>query len=179
MGSMMIVRFALLSWVCCLASLGGAGTVWAQAPAPAPLAADRAQLSTCLRDNRAAAAACIGSIAVACVGTASADRRGAEIGCARREEAVWRERLIQAVQQSGRALDAGQRSRLIALQLSWEGFIAQKCAFYGATQREGFQLGRQAGCELREVATRTLELERAAAPQAPARRPSQPPQIIR
>jgi hypothetical protein len=145
----------------------------------ATLAADRTEIAACLRDNRTAAPSCIGAIAVACVRAAGSDRRSAEAGCARREEAVWRERLMQAMQLSGRTLDAGQRSRLAALHLAWEGFIAQKCAFYGATQREGWQLGRQAGCELREVATRALELQRAALQQAPTRRPSQPPQIIR
>lgn len=155
----------------------------AAAPAAAQtgptLAADRARLASCLRTNSGAAPACIGSIAVACVITATGDRRAAEAGCARREEAVWREKLVLAVQQSGRPLDAGQRSRLVALQMSWEGYVAQKCAFYAATQREALQPGRQAGCELREVAARVLELERASRPQAPARRPSQPPQIIR
>ncbi len=155
----------------------GATPSWAQGSAA--LASDRAQIAACLRDNRMSAPSCIGAVAVACVSAASTDRRAAEVGCARREEAVWRERLMLAMQQSGRSLDAGQRSRLAALHLAWEGFIAQKCAFYGATQREGFQLGRQAGCELREAATRALELERAARPPAAARRPSQPPQIIR
>ena len=152
-------------------------TLWAAAPAAAQtsptLAADRAQLASCLQTNS-------GSIAVACVVAAGTNRNAAEAGCARREEAVWRERLVLAVQQSGRPLDAGQRSRLVALQMSWEGYVAQKCAFYAASQREALQPGRQAGCELREVAARVLELERAARPQAPARRPSQqPPQIIR
>ncbi len=177
MGAMMILRLALLSVVCGSMPFWGSGAVLAQASAT--LAGDRAQLSTCLRDNRAMQPSCIGTIAVACVSAASADRRAAEVGCARREEAVWRERLTQAVQQSGRSLDSGRRSRLVALQLTWEGFIAQKCAFYGATQREGFQLGRQAGCELREVAMRALELDRAATPPAPTRRPSQPPQFFR
>jgi hypothetical protein len=157
--------------------------LWAAAPAAAQtsptLAADRAQLASCLRTNSGAAPACIGSIAVACVVAAGANRSAAEAGCARREEAVWREKLVLAVQQSGRPLDAGQRSRLVALQMSWEGYVAQKCAFYAASQREALQPGRQAGCELREVAARVLELERASRPQAPARRPSQPPQIIR
>ena len=155
----------------------GIAPAWAQGSTT--LASDRAQLAACLRDNRTAAPSCIGAIAVACVSAASTDRRAAETGCARREEAVWRERLVLATQQGGRALDAGQRSRFVALHLAWEGFIAQKCAFYGATQREGWQLGRQAGCELREVATRALELERTALQQAPARRPAQPPQIFR
>jgi hypothetical protein len=155
----------------------GATPSWAQGSAT--VAADRAQIAACLRDNRTAAPSCIGAIAVACVSAARTDRRTAEAGCARREEAVWRERLMLAMQQSGRSLDAGQRSRLAALHLSWEGFIAQKCAFYGATQRDGWQLGRQAGCELREVATRALELERTPPRQAPTRRPSAPPQIFR
>jgi hypothetical protein len=167
----------LLPRLIILALAFGATPCWAQGSTT--LAADRAQVAACLRDNRTAAPSCIGAIAVACVSAASTDRRAAEAGCARREEAVWRERLMQAMQVSGRSLDAGQRSRLAALHLAWEGFIAQKCAFYGATQREGWQLGRQAGCELREVATRALELQRAALPQAPARRPSSPPQIFR
>lgn len=177
------VGLAASPWVAlltglCLLSLG-----WSASPAAAQasptLGPDRAQLAACLRDNRSAAPSCIGAIAVGCIGTAGIDRRAAELSCARREEAVWRERLTQALQASGRTLDAGQRSRLAALHLSWEGFIAQKCAFYGSIQREGLQLGRQAGCELREVALRALELERAARPQAPTRRPQAPPQIYR
>lgn len=155
----------------------GATPSWAQGSAT--LAADRAQVAACLRENRTAAPSCIGGVAVACVSAAGTDRRAAEVGCARREETVWRERLMLAMQHSGRSLDAGQRSRLAALHLAWEGFVAQKCAFYAATQREGWQLGRQAGCELREVATRALELERTALRQAPPRRPSSPPRIIR
>jgi hypothetical protein len=171
MPAMRSIRFALGFLLC--------ATVPGFAQTSPMLAADRAQLAACLQANGGAAPACIGSIAVACVVAAGANRQAAEAGCARREEAVWREKLVLAVQQNGRPLDAGQRSRLVALQMSWEGYVAQKCAFYAATQREGLQAGRQAGCELREVAARALELERAARPQAPARRPSQPPQIIR
>lgn len=152
----------------------------AQMPSPpgGALASDRAQLVSCLRQSGSAASSCIGAVAVSCVRAASADRRGAEFGCARREEAVWRERLMLALQATGLRLDAGRRSRLAALHVAWEGYVAQKCAFYGAMQREGWQLGRQAGCELREVAERAIELARAL-PQAPARRPSSPPRIIR
>ncbi len=171
MGVMHSIRLAFGFLLC--------ATAPAFAQTSSTLAADRAQLASCLQANGGAAPACIGSIAVACVVAAGSDRGAAEAGCARREEAVWRERLVQAVQQSGRPLDAGQRSRLVALQMSREGYVAQKCAFYAATQREGLQAGRQAGCELREVAARVLELDRASRPQAPARRPSQPPQIIR
>lgn len=152
----------------------------AQAPSPpgGTLASDRMQLASCLRQSGGAASSCIGTVAVACVRAASADPRGAEFGCARREEAVWRERLMLALQVTGRTLDAGRRSRLAALHVAWESYVAQKCAFYGAMQREGWQLGRQAGCELREVAERAIELA-LALPQAPARRPSSPPRIIR
>jgi hypothetical protein len=178
MGRMTSLRAAIVPLF-----LLAASPLQAQAPAPpanATLAADRAQLGSCLRENRTAAQSCIGSVAVACVAAASTDRRGAEPGCARREEAVWRERLMQALQLTGRPLDAGRRSRLAALHVAWESFIAQKCAFYGSAQREGLQAGRQAGCELREVAKRALELESAMAQaQPPARRPQSPPQIIR
>jgi|GEM_PF-1718981 len=149
----------------------------AQTPSPT-MAADRAQLVACLRQSATVATSCIGLVAVACVRAASTDRRIAEHACARREEAVWRERLGQATQAVTRAMDAGQRSKLASLQLAWEGYVAQKCAFYGASQREGLQLGRQAGCELREVATRALELERAQ-PQATPSRPQQQPRIFR
>lgn len=149
----------------------------AQQPSPM-LQADRAQLVGCLNQSGAAATSCIGLVAVACVRAAGGDRRVAEPACARREEAVWRERLGQATQTVTRSLDASQRSRLAALQLAWEGYVAQKCAFYGTTQREGLQPGRQAGCELREVATRALELERNL-PQATPARPPQQPRIFR
>jgi hypothetical protein len=148
-------------------------------PAPNPtLTADRAQMNECLRQSGGALTSCIGSIAVACVGTTGVDRRAAEPGCARREEAVWRERLNQVLQLTGRPLDAGQRSRLASLHLAWESYVAQKCAFYGSTQPAALQTGRQAGCELREVANRAIELQRAM-PRPAQRRPQAPPQIIR
>lgn len=149
------------------------------APAPSPtITADRAQMDECLRQSGAALTSCIGAVAVACVRAAGVNRSDAEQGCARREEAVWRERLNQALQVTGRPLDAGQRSRLASLHLAWEGYIAQKCAFYRSTQPSAVQMGRQAGCELREVAQRALELQRAM-PRPTQRRPQSPPQIIR
>lgn len=161
------------------AALLAATPLAAQSPAPSPtLAADRAQLVACLRQSGTVATSCIGLVAVACVRAAGGDRRAAEPACARREQAVWRERLGQATQLVARALDAGQRSKLASLQLAWEGYVAQKCAFYGASQREGFQLGRQAGCELREVAQRALELERSM-PQSAPPAPQQQPRIFR
>jgi hypothetical protein len=176
MPGMSILRAASL-----LLSLACAAPLAAQTitPRASPtLAADRAQLSICLRQSGGAPASCIGTIAVACVAAASTGRREAESGCARREEAAWRERLGQALAIVGRSLDSGRQSRLASLQLAWEGFIAQKCAFYGASQSEALQVGRQAGCELREVAERAIELERAM-PRQPQRPPQGPPQIIR
>ena len=155
-----------------------AATAPAVAQTSPTLRTDLAALSGCLRDSGSSPSACIGAVAVACVRAASNDPRGAEAACARREEAAWRERLTLALQVTGRALDAGQRSRLAALQLAWESYVTQKCAFYGATQREALQAGRQAGCELSEVAGRAIELAKAL-PQAGGRRPQSPPQIIR
>lgn len=140
--------------------------------------ADRTQLAGCLSRSGAALSSCIGSVAVACVQAAGPNRRDLEFSCARREEAVWRERLNRALQIIGRPLDAGQRSRFVALQIAWEGYVAQKCAFYRSTQPATLQMGRQAGCELREVAERALELQKAL-PRQPQRRPQSPPRIIR
>jgi len=148
-------------------------------PVPNPtLTADRAQMVECLRQAGGALTSCIGSVAVACVATTGVDRRAAEPGCARREEAVWRERLNQVLQLTGRPLDSGQRSRLASLHLAWESYVAQKCSFYGSTQPAALQTGRQAGCELREVANRAIELQRAM-PRPAQRRPQTPPRIIR
>lgn len=170
----MIRSFAAL---CFLTSL--AVPALAQDSTPAPAApADRTQLAACLRDNGASPAACIGAVAVPCVRAASSNPRGAEAGCARREEVAWRERLGLALQMVARPFDAGQRSRLAALQLTWESYVAQKCALYGAGQRDGLQPGRQAGCELREVAERAIEVAKSL-PRTPSRRPQSPPQIIR
>lgn len=164
-----------LRTVLLLCSLGLASAAAAQG-SPS-LRSDLASLAGCLRGSGTAPSACIGSVAIACVRTASGNPRGAEAACARREEAAWRERLTLALQGTGRSLDAGQRSRLVAVQLAWESYVSQKCALYGASQREELQAGRQAGCELREVAGRAIELARGL-PQA-GRRPQSPPQIIR
>lgn len=152
--------------------------VLAQAPGNTVQPADRLQIASCMRRGAATTAACIGSIAVPCVRAASGDRRDVEIVCARREEAVWRERLTLATQMLGRSLDAGGRSQFTALQLAWEGFAVQKCAFYGSAQPAARSAGLQAGCELREVAQRALEVERFAAGRG-RRAPASPPQIIR
>lgn len=150
----------------------------AQTP-PAPgIAADRALIATCLRQSGQNRDSCIGAVAVACVRGQSGDRVAAEVGCARREEAVWRERLGIAGQALLRTGDATRRSQFAALQIAWEGYVAQKCAFYGVTLPPARAPGLRAGCEVREVARRVLELERAASVPQP-RRPSGPPQIIR
>jgi hypothetical protein len=161
-----------------LCLLGAGVPAAAQQQGSPMLRGDMSALSECLRSADRSPSACVGTVAVACVRAASSDQRGAEAACARREEAAWRERLALALQVTARSFDAGQRSRLAALQLTWESYIAQKCALYGAAQREGWQAGRQAGCELREVAGRAIELTRAL-PQPARRRPQSPPQIIR
>jgi hypothetical protein len=151
--------------------LASAAPTLAQAPNNSVQSTDRLQIAACMRQSAAATAACIGAVA-------SGDRRDAEIACARREEAVWRERLTLATQMLGRSLDAGGRSQFTALQLAWEGFAVQKCAFYGSAQPPARSAGLQAGCELREVAQRALEVERFAAGRG-RRAPASPPQIIR
>jgi len=148
-----------------------------QAP-PVPGAADRAAISACLRDAAAQPRACIGGVAVACVRATVGDRRDAEVACARREQAVWRERLDVGAQAVARGLEAGQRARFAALQRSWESYTAEKCAFFGEVQPVARAAGLQAGCDLRETAERAVEIARLLAQRS--RRPaSSPPQIIR
>lgn len=160
------------------------GPARAQTPAPpapgAILAADRAQMASCLRQSASAANSCIGLIAIPCVRGAGGDRRDSEIACARREEAVWRERLDLASLSVLRAADTGSRGQFVSLQLAWESYVAQKCAFFGSTQPPARVAGMQAGCELREVASRSLELERFVSRRSGSpSRPNNPPQIIR
>lgn len=172
--------FGVAAKLSAVLALFAAGEAAAQAPANPMLAADRAQLSACLRQAQAAPRSCVGLVAIACVRSAQAERGRAEQLCARREEAVWRERLLQLSQNLARRLETGERARFSALQLAWESYVAQKCAFYAGQQPAAAQPGRLAGCELREVAWRSLELEPAVRAAMPApRRPQGPPQIIR
>lgn len=168
--------FLVISTV--LAQFGCAAAL-AQVPTNPVQSADRMQVANCVRQGLTASPGCIGLVAVPCVGAASSGNRAqAEIVCARREEAVWRERLTLAGAALGRTLDVGARSQFAALQLAWQSYVVQKCAFYGAAQPPVRSAGLQAGCELREVAERALEVERFAARQM-RRPPAQPPRIIR
>jgi hypothetical protein len=144
--------------------------------APSARVEDRRQIGSCL--SQGTGAACIGTVAVPCVAAARGNRNEAEIACARREEAIWRERLTLASLALGRRLDLATRSQLQALQLGWQSYVVQKCAFYGALQPAERAAGRQAGCELREVAQRALEIERLAR-QRGGRPPARRPQIFR
>jgi hypothetical protein len=166
-----------------LLALVASAPALAQAPLPAPprnplLSADRVQIASCLRQSGTATGACIGLVAVGCVRAATGDRRDSETTCARREEAVWRERLGFVSQAVMRAVGAGQRTQFAALQLSWEGYIAQKMCPLRRHSAARPHSGMQAGCELREVASRALELERFVTGRN-LRRPASPPQIIR
>jgi uncharacterized protein YecT (DUF1311 family) len=149
---------------------------------------DRALLSTCLRESASTPRACIGTIAVPCVRQTpgpnrgeSANRGESEVTCAKRETILWRERLDAASGTFAQALDSSQRSRFAALQRSWEGYIAQKCAFLGETQAPARMAAMQAGCDLQEVASRSIEIERSLRTrQGVASNPrNQPPRIER
>jgi hypothetical protein len=139
-------------------------------------AADRATIAGCLRESVDLPPACIGTIAVTCVRQANGDRRDAEIACTRREASVWRERLDAGAAAFIQRLPPGQRSQFAALQRSWEGYAAQKCAFLGQIQPPARASSLQSGCDLNEVARRAIEVERL------VRRPtvaSQSPQLLR
>jgi hypothetical protein len=143
---------------------------------------DRALLSACLRESLASPRACIGAIAVPCVRQGLGGvRTDAEITCARREAALWRERLDAASGSFAQTMDPGQRSRFAALQRNWEAYTAQKCGFLGEMQPPARMAAMQAGCDLQEIAARAIEIERSVRTrQGPARNPrNQPPRIER
>ena len=122
--------------------------------------ADRAAVAGCLRESPDAPRACIGAIAVVCARQASGDRRDAEIDCSRREAAVWRERLEAAARMLAPRLESGARSRFAAVQRSWESYAAQKCAFLAEIEPAERMAAMQSACDLREVAARSIEIER-------------------
>jgi uncharacterized protein YecT (DUF1311 family) len=142
-----------------------------QAPGSGVAAADRAAVAACVRDAGEMPRACIGAIAVVCARQAGGERREAEIDCSRREAAVWRERLQAASGALARRLEAGPRNRFAAVQLSWETYAAQKCAFVADVQVALRAPAMRAACELSEVASRAIEVERLARRQAEASQP--------
>jgi hypothetical protein len=144
---------------------------------------DRASIVSCLRESPTTPQACVGSIAVVCARTTTGqDKRDTEVTCARREAAIWRERLDAGQLGYAQQLQPAARSRFVALQRSWESYTAQKCAFFGEVQPVPRAAVMQSGCELREVANRAIEIERDlrqrnAGPARPQR--NQPPSIVR
>jgi uncharacterized protein YukE len=154
------MRYPVLSPALLVFGLAAA-PAFAQAPESGVAAADRAAIAACVRESGEMPRACIGTIAVVCARRPGAPREGAEVDCSRREAAVWRERLDLALAAYAQRLDSGSRSRLAALQRSWEGYAAQKCAFAAEVQAAARAAATQAACELREVAVRTMEIERA------------------
>ena len=159
-----MIRSALPAFA--LALLAGAAQAQAPAPGSGVSAADRATIASCIRDSGELPRGCIGAIAVPCTRQPGASRDGAEVACFRREAAVWRERLDFAASTLAQRLESGARSRLGALQRSWESDAAQKCAFAAEIEPPARAASMQAGCELREAALRALELERLARRQA-------------
>jgi hypothetical protein len=153
-------------------------TAGARAQAPSPVQpSDRTTIAACIAESGRMPRSCVGSVAVVCARQAPGDRRDAEVACMRREAAAWRERLDAGAAMLAQRLASGPRSRLAAVQRSWEGYAAQKCAFVGEVQAPPRAAVMQAGCELHEVAARAIEVERLARAQAGPQ--SQRPQIER
>jgi len=131
-----------------LLALAAAAPAAAQAPGEnAVTAADRAAISSCVRESGEMPRACIGTIAVVCARQPGAARDGAEVACSRHTALAQR-------------LESGSRSRLASLHRAWEAYAAQKCAFAAEIEAAARAAATQAACELREVALRTMEIER-------------------
>jgi hypothetical protein len=157
------------------ALMPGAPAAWSQ-PRPDPgRPADRTSLASCLRENASEPSACLGTIVAACMRQQEGPASGREIGCLRREQAAWRDRIDASLQVMSRTLDSGQRARLAALQRSFESYAAEKCALAAdlATPARSGLTG--SFCDLREVALRSIELERQARRLAPGAGPSAGP----
>ena len=170
----------LVALVGALAAMGLARPEEARAQAPnqgGVVPADRAAIASCIRESADRPRACIGSIAVICAREARGDRREAEIACTRREAAVWRERLDLALQAVAPRLESGPRNRFAAVQRSWEEYTALRCAFFGEIQPPDRAPVMQAGCELRAVAGRAIEIENLARRRAQGGQPR--PQLYR
>lgn len=131
----------------------------AQATAPAE-ADDRGAIASCLKEGRDSPQACIGSIALVCARRESGDRLEAEVNCTRRETTIWRERLDTTNDTLEQTLGADARKRFAAIQRAWEEYVALKCSFIGEQAPLPRAAVFQAGCQLREVATRAIEVER-------------------
>jgi hypothetical protein len=152
----MPIRAALLAAIL-LAAPAAAQT---QPPGNGVSQADRATIAACVRDSGEMPRACIGAIAVVCARQPGTPRDGADVACSRREAAVWRERLDLSHAALAQRLESGSRSRLASLHRAWEGYAAQKCAFAAEIETAARAAATQAACELREVALRTMEIER-------------------
>lgn len=136
--------------------------------------ADREAIGSCLRESGGTPRVCIGTIAVVCARQATGERREAEIDCSRREASVWRERLAAALAALGQRLEPDPRSRLNSVQRVWEDYSAQKCAFLADIHTPARVPGQQAACELRQVASRAIEVERLGRLQSNADVPPRP-----
>jgi uncharacterized protein YecT (DUF1311 family) len=141
-----------------LAAVAAAPSVRAQDGSGSPTMADRAAISSCVRESPERPRVCIGAVAVVCARVGTGDRREAEIACTRREAAVWRERLDLTLRALMQRLGAGPRNRLATVQRNWEEYTAPDCAFTGEVHPPARAALMQSGCELRAVAGRAIEL---------------------
>lgn len=125
------------------------------------IAADRDAMAQCLGESGRAPSACIGSIALVCARRDGGDRRKAEIACSRREVAVWRERMTSAIAALDGKLDGAARTHFTAVQQAWESYAELNCSFISQAFPSSPRAAVfEAGCELREVAERTIHVER-------------------
>lgn len=171
-GAMKRILCLVTTWACL------ASPALAQERPSRPEARDRTALASCLRESAATPRACIGVVAVPCAQQTTGDRSASGTTCARRESALWRDRLDASSRALLTRLDSAGASRFAALQRTWEGFTAQKCAFAGDIAPPARSAVLQAGCDLQEVATRALDVEKLARAMTPQTR-GNPPRIER
>lgn len=121
---------------------------------------DAATIETCLADSSDSPFACIGSVAVVCVKLTMPQGTRSEATCTERERTVWQTRLNATTAELHQSLPGTARKRFATLQRAWQNYYTLKCDFMNDdTPSERSQAMRK-GCELREVATRSIEVDR-------------------
>ncbi|MBS7698216.1 MULTISPECIES: lysozyme inhibitor LprI family protein [unclassified Chelatococcus] len=121
---------------------------------------DSEVIESCLAGSAESPYACIGSVAVVCVKLTMPQGTRHEASCTERERTVWQTRLEASITEVNRSLPASARKRFATLQRAWQNYYTLKCDFMSDDLPQERSATMQKGCQLREIAARSIEVER-------------------
>ena len=121
---------------------------------------DKEVIESCLAGSTDSPYACIGSVAVVCVKLTMPRGTRQEASCTERERMVWQTRLEASIQEVNRSIPTSARRRFATLQRAWQNYYTLKCDFISDDLPQERSATLQKGCELREIAARSIEVER-------------------